>query len=509
MPRGPERQRVLATVLFSDIVGSTEKAEALGDRQWRHVLATHHRIVRRALKEHRGKEIDTAGDGFFARFDQPSDAIDCALEMIRRLRGLDIDIRAGVHMGEVEITGSNLTGITVHVGARVMSKAGAGEVFVSGTVRDLMSGSDVTFEDEGFHELKGVASQVHLFAVRPEGGTRVDRATVPAIAEEEPERRRRVRLIAVVAAVFALALITAVVVLASGGGSGFTPAANTVARLALSDGAVIGGVTVGTRPTVLAYDGDHSIWVGNFDDETIQRIDVDGVSADAARGGVGSNPTGLATGEHMVWVCAGFAGDLIAVDPRQPNLATPIELGTGIRGVAFGEGAVWVASPETREVIRVDPATQETMIVPLPEGSEPRDVAVGDGAVWVADWGGGRVLQIDPTTLKMTEIPLLGDRKPSRIAVGEGFVWVTSTETDSLTRIDPASNRPTTVENVGDGPLGVAAGGGSVWVANSLDGSVARIDPVATNVLGRTALGFSPDSVVVAADSVWVSLHEP
>jgi class 3 adenylate cyclase len=151
-----DRRRILATVLFTDIVGSTEMATRLGDRRWHDVLKLHHRIVRAGLKRFGGREIDTAGDGFFATFEQPSDAIACAMQIQHELHAVGIDIRAGVHMGEVEVIGDKVGGIAVHVGARVMSKAGAHEVLISSTVRDLLTGADLRFDDRGFQELKGV-----------------------------------------------------------------------------------------------------------------------------------------------------------------------------------------------------------------------------------------------------------------------------------------------------------------------------------------------------------------
>ena len=264
------------TVLFTDMVGSTERAEELGDRRWRQVLATHHRIVRRALKRHGGREVDTAGDGFFATFDQPSDAIACATDMIQELGADGIPIRAGVHMGEVEQTGDNFAGIAVHVGARVMSKAGACEVMVSSTVRDLMAGSDVDFVDAGFHELKGVSANAHLYSVKPQPIERPAQHETPP-AEEAPHRDRR--LVLGGGAVLLLALVVAGLLLwRPGGAEPFVPAPNTVVRLDPSSGEVDGGVSVGTWPSVLAP-GDGAVWVANFNDKTVQRID----SADGDR----------------------------------------------------------------------------------------------------------------------------------------------------------------------------------------------------------------------------------
>ena len=161
--------RVLTTMLFTDIVGSTERAAEIGDRAWRILLARHHTEVRTALERFRGHEIDTAGDGFFASFDGPARAVRCALELGRRLSDLGLEIRAGVHTGEVEVHPDGLTGIAVHVAARVASRAAGGEVLVTGTVRDLVAGSGLEFEDRGRQALKGVPDEWQILAVRREG----------------------------------------------------------------------------------------------------------------------------------------------------------------------------------------------------------------------------------------------------------------------------------------------------------------------------------------------------
>jgi pimeloyl-ACP methyl ester carboxylesterase len=159
--------RVLATILFTDLVGSTEKATALGDASWSSLLARHNDAVRQQLARFSGEEIDTAGDGFLALFDGPARAIRCGLGVRDALRELGLDVRAGVHTGEVERpAGDKPRGIAVHVGARVMSLAGAGEVFVSATTRDLVAGSGLEFEDRGEQELKGVDGPRRVFAAR-------------------------------------------------------------------------------------------------------------------------------------------------------------------------------------------------------------------------------------------------------------------------------------------------------------------------------------------------------
>ena len=160
----PQPNRVLATVLFTDIVKSTERARELGDRDWAELLGRHHVAVRRELGRFRGHEIDTAGDGFLARFDGPARAIRCAVAIRDVVRDLGLELRAGLHTGECELLGDKVAGIAVHTGARVSALAGAGEVLVSETVRDLVSGSGIEFEERGEHELKGVGAR-RIYAV--------------------------------------------------------------------------------------------------------------------------------------------------------------------------------------------------------------------------------------------------------------------------------------------------------------------------------------------------------
>ncbi|HSG13720.1 MAG TPA: adenylate/guanylate cyclase domain-containing protein [Gaiellaceae bacterium] len=158
--------RVLATVLFTDLVGSTERAAELGDRRWRDLVEQHHAAVRRELGRFDGREVDTAGDGFFATFDGPARAIRCAQAIIEAVRPLGLDVRAGLHTGEVEVADGKVAGIAVNIGARVAARADTGEVLVSSTVKDLVAGSGIEFDDRGTAALKGVPGEWRLFAVR-------------------------------------------------------------------------------------------------------------------------------------------------------------------------------------------------------------------------------------------------------------------------------------------------------------------------------------------------------
>ena len=160
-----EPDRVLATVLFTDIVGSTQRAAELGDRAWRDLLERHDALVRRELDRGRGREVDTAGDGFLATFDGPARAIGCAQAIAERVRDLGLEVRSGLHTGEIELAGDHVRGIAVHIGARAAALAGPGEVLVTSTVKDLVAGSGIEFEDRGEHALKGVPGEWRIFLV--------------------------------------------------------------------------------------------------------------------------------------------------------------------------------------------------------------------------------------------------------------------------------------------------------------------------------------------------------
>jgi DNA-binding NarL/FixJ family response regulator len=164
-PAGSGEDRILATVMFSDMVSSTERAADIGDRQWRGVLDRHDELVRAQLTTHGGREIKTTGDGFLALFDAPLRAIRCAIGIREELRAADIEVRIGIHTGEVELRGNDVGGIAVNIGARVAATGGTGDVLVSSTVRDLVVGSGISFADRGDHELKGVPDRWRLFAV--------------------------------------------------------------------------------------------------------------------------------------------------------------------------------------------------------------------------------------------------------------------------------------------------------------------------------------------------------
>jgi class 3 adenylate cyclase len=251
---------VLVTVLFTDIVGSTEIAAELGDRRWRDLVRRHHAVVRRELKRFRGRELDTAGDGFFARFDRPADAIRCACAISDGVRELGIEIRAGIHVGEAEVLERKVGGIAVNVAARVMGVAKGGEVLVSSTLRDAAAGSGFAFADHGTHRLKGIEGEWRLFEVTSVDG---ERRSLPLAAEEArvrrgfseavPVHRRRDRALAVAAGALVLAVVGGVLLLDALGRD--DPRARTK-ELTAGERALAALVPEGLRPTCARADVD-------------------------------------------------------------------------------------------------------------------------------------------------------------------------------------------------------------------------------------------------------------
>jgi class 3 adenylate cyclase/pimeloyl-ACP methyl ester carboxylesterase len=181
--QAPISDRILTTVMFTDIVGSTERAAELGDARWRELVSRHDELMRAELERHRGREVKTMGDGFLATFDGPGRGIRCARATAEKVRSLDIDLRAGLHTGECELVGDDIAGMAVNIGARIGALAGAGEVVVSSTVKDLVVGSGISFSDRGIRQLKGVPGDWHLFAV--------EEVEAPLSSQLVPESRER------------------------------------------------------------------------------------------------------------------------------------------------------------------------------------------------------------------------------------------------------------------------------------------------------------------------------
>ncbi len=515
MRRTPLQDRVLASVLFTDIVGSTERAAQIGDRRWQELVARHHRVVRAQLKRFRGREIDTAGDGFFATFDSPAQAIGCALGIMDALRPLNIDIRAGVHFGELELSGSDrkVGGIAVHTGARVAAMAGAGEILVTATVRELVAGSDFEFEDRATVSLKGVPGDWHLFAVvRPEAAETIETAA-ESVQPATAARARLSRLWAVIglAAVIGLVAVGAAILLPPLLAGPVRPGVNTVGYIPPTANAFALAVPVGAHPNGLAI-GDGAVWVTNFSDQTLSRIDLASRKVTAAPS-IGGQPTGVTLGAGAVWITTRFGltsgenGSVVRFSTGQVTREPFIPVGNGVEAIAFGADAVWVADELREVVLEIDPATN-VVLREVPVGRSPGAIAVGAGSIWVTSVLDRTVWRIDPITY--TVQAQIAVAAPTSLAVTEDVAWVTSETTDTVTRIDTATNGATLYEGKGDGPRSVAVAGDSVWVALGAAGQVIRIDAASGEILARLDVDGFPDAIAVDDQGgVWVAVHSP
>jgi class 3 adenylate cyclase len=378
-PRASSSGRRVVTVLFTDIVSSTELAARIGDRRWRELLAEYRGIVRRALRRTGGREIDDAGDGFFAVFEHPAGAIACACALSEEVQTKGLEVRSGIHMGEVETVGAKLGGIGVHIGARVCAQAGPGQVLVSGTVRDVVRGSDYGFVDLGAHALKGVPGEMQLFSVTWGDARQIDQAA----------GSRRRYLIAG-ASGLAIVLAAAVVLLVTRGGGASPTSAPRIATIAgtgvNADGPDrrLATATAFAHPIALALDSNGLLYV--VDGNRVRRINADGTVKTIAGTGV-----------------AGFSGD--------HGPATSAEL-NGAQSIAIDSaGYIFIADSQNNRIRRVDPAGIITTI------------AGSDHAGYGGDGGPAtKSLLNDPTgvAIGFSETILIADSQNNVVRVVDG-----------------------------------------------------------------------------------------
>jgi class 3 adenylate cyclase len=351
----PRGDHVLATVLFTDIVDSSRLAVELGDRRWRVLLARHHVIVRKTLKRFHGTEIDNAGDGFFASFPDQVDAIRCACAISDDVRELGIELRAGCHVGQAEVIGRKLGGVTIHTAARVMSEAAPSEVLVSSVMKDLVPASGFTFADRGLHTLKGIDGEWHLFAVTTVDGTPRGPALEPETAahlrdeiQPPPLVQRRWARIGI-PAVGVLVAATAMLVIANRPHP-IQLQANSVVRIDATTNAILSDVPVASGPGPIIAVPPHELWTLSYQDQVMSVIDED------------------TNAEKTFAVFGGTA-----------NLTVPENAGG--QGLAYAFHRVWVSGPNG-EIARFSPSTKRIVeptrkIRGLPEASPPASAAFG------------------------------------------------------------------------------------------------------------------------------------
>jgi class 3 adenylate cyclase len=547
--RGDERG--LVTLLFTDIVGSSDVASELGDQRWHRLQARHHAVVRKQLKRYEGHEVDTAGDGFFITFSSPARGVRCAFAIVQEVRELGLDVRAGLHIGEAQLTGEKVGGIAVTTAARVSAAAGPGQVVATDTIVHLVAGSGLEFTDLGSRELKGVPGRWELFSLDAVDGESVGPPLDPKQAAEQrllvspvaavPARKR----IAWWAGVAALVVLTVAVILVSRRQPNEQPrtpdtvpaVSQTLAVLSADSGdvlerldaayAVVAGLKGTSGPIVLTAPAGAAhqafAWIisnvpfGN--QQRLQQLDqASGAVIDTSPLSTCFLPPGcLAESGGKVWFLVHPHGDPVAegalaqsIDPTTSERAKPspisrdISLGNprgDVRGMASGDGALWIGDTFNGKVYRLDLRTRH--VKPYSVGGSIDDLAFGGGYLWVIDGTTGMLTRVAPGEGRTTRRSLNTAGDLSSIATGGGYVWITDDTLGVVWRVRTDLSDVRSIP-VGARPDDVAYADGNVWVANYGDGSVSKVDPGLAQELMRYPVGIHPRALAAANGKVWV-----
>jgi class 3 adenylate cyclase len=545
---------VLGVLVFTDIVGSTAVADELGDRRWRALLARHHAIARRELRRFGGREIDTAGDGFFVMFNRPAEAIRWADAVGRGVRDLGIEIRAGVHAGEAESFGDKVSGVTVHIGARVLSASGAGEILCTSTVKEMVPGSGIGFVDHGVHQLKGVPGEWRLFRVSTIDG----RPREPSLADDEARQRRdriqapavprRARL-ALLVGIATVAVVAIGLVLLTRGGNGKSqaqpsasattgqPPVNQFLIQIDADTARVGAaVSLPGHPTAIAW-GAGSVWVTLGPEGTVLRLDpADGKTLRSFT--VDQGALGIAVDDESAWV-VGSSGILSRIDVRTGTVE-PIEVGGNLEAVAIGDRDIWVSTNEG-QVSRIDAVSRHVLASTRLENIEHDIRRVGLAAapdgVWVNSSGSGGTevnsiaWHILPGATVDGGLVMLGGtggaNGPAGVALDGDRLWAVDYPANDLVLLDPTKRKLTSeyVDTLGRGVFGVKQtisvgfGGrpgyvvlddaGDPWVLNLFGHSVVRVSSVDFTLGVPVLLDRNPVAIAYGAGTVWVAISRP
>jgi len=474
----PRRQAQLATVLFTDIVGSSEIAIAVGDRRWKALLEAHNSIVRRALRRHGGRELDTAGDGFFAVFDRQAEAIRCAVEIVESVRTVGLEVRAGLHVGEAELIGGKIGGVAVHTGARVGAVGGPGQVVVSSVLRELVPGAGIDFEDLGARRLKGLPEEMRLWSVRSVNGVDV---AEPLGSVDAAERRDKVPL--------PPARRPSLVV-------------GTVVGLAVLGG-LVGFLTLGQEDPP-----SESSPVAPIDPNTLIRIDPASMEIDA-RYELSAVPKGVVFAAGRVWILE--EGILEVLDPSSSEIQ---RTGFGFEPctIAVTSSGVVVGDCEHHRLYRVDTDLQVRRWVQVPSFGDFLTVIETAGGLWILEVRSDRSAEdhmflIDPSSGEVFQDRPLADSMGDAWQVAEagGYLWTFNFATGSVLRIAPSTLEVTEIESVSE-PQSIASNGDWVWLFDNGSYKTLQIDPANGDIVDRPeTAGF----LTATEDSVWaVHLHE-
>jgi class 3 adenylate cyclase len=486
MPRSGARRRLI-TVLFLDIVGSTALAHELGDARWRVVLSSFRAAVRHELKRYGGREQGTEGDSFFATFAEPAQALRAAAAITAAVQDVGLDVRTGVHTGEVEEQGGTLGGIAVHIGARVTALAGPAQVMVTSTVKELVAGSGAVFEDAGEHELKGVEGLWHTHSLRS-----IDVVVPPPLAPEvaaeriaglvPPRRRRRLYVAAVAAVIVAAVVVGAIFAM---GGSSKPAGKISLLQLDPHTGHIVRTIRDGTLgcpcgANLFAIDG--TLWerggregnlivVRDMSTGAVQRVTP--APRGSIDGGVGFGSIWLLrtilnfkTGStiDVVQRIDELSGRVIATI----RLSSPINGGGSVEGgtIAVGNGAVWVLQADAT-LDRIDPGTNRVTGRFASGALETQILLPTGGYEWICECLYHKVLRYDARTRTGRTFHFFQEPwhlVEIKTATGP-TLWLMDEQGATLTEIDPRTGRPKQPLGLNGTPTEATQLGDSIWVA--------------------------------------------
>jgi class 3 adenylate cyclase len=513
--RRADRGRGLRTVVFLDTVGSTQIAASLGDQRWQNLLQRELQIMRRLLKAYGGSEVDTAGDGLFALFREPAPAVRFAASAVQAVRKIGLELRAGIHVGELEFANGRPGGIVVHTGARAMSLGGPGEVIVTRTTSELVSGGPFRFADHGTHELKGVPGTWALFTL-----TDVDDAPMQApIESEEASSRRqeasappplvRRRAFIIGAGAGAVSIGAAAFALLRAGAEeaqhpGAVPGGDRLFRYDPSTDEIelvsrVFGSTRGVGLPSIAV-GEGAVWTADF---YLYHVDPQDGSTETVELGRGNSDIMLAltTAFNDVWVVS--VSGLHRIDPGDNDELEYRRLPFGFdAAIAEGFGNLWVATDGGR-LVRIDPRQRLNVVAERTVGQVLSGVATADDLIWVSDEF-GQVIPFDPSRNEALE-PVQVGGAPKGLAATEDRLLAVDRKDKSLKVVDLARREFLTSVPIGGQPVDVATGLGFVWVAD-LDGRIVKVDEARLEEVGRKAIPGPAAALAIDGDRevIWV-----
>jgi DNA-binding beta-propeller fold protein YncE len=545
--------RGLTTLLFTDIVGSSEIAVELGDRRWRSLQALHHTEVRRQLKRHDGHEVDTSGDGFFATFSTPAAGVRCASAVVTAVRELGIEVRAGLHIGEVEPAGRKVTGIAVTTAARVSAMAGPGQVLVTSTIAQMVAGSGLGFSTLGTRELKGVPGNWELLILASVDGRPTEGSPDPKNArevrdrsspKEAPKRSPRAALV-LLASALAVILVGAILTARGRAGSGSPVASSTspplaVALVALTDGTGVEAFPIdlparraGTLVGPIVFTGRVDTpaafaWIPtgftSFGLRVAEINRTSGAVVDPGRSFKTNTTTCVcvALAEGRLWspVSTGKIepngiGDVFGVSLRGLSLREVSDRDVlvddelefrAVSALVSGAGYLWMADTASDRIYRVDPETSKVLSISLRQGADM--LVFADGGLWVLDRLEAKITRVDPETGRsLRSFTSSGDLQA--IAVGGGNVWAVDTSVAEIQRIPEdlrSASTPISIGQIGDAPRSVTYDRGLILVGFT-DGTISEInpsDPTSPEVIWTRRVGNNASSIAVDHGIVWV-----